>query len=217
MKIKICGMREPQNIKDVAALQPDYMGYIFYARSPRFAGKVTNHETLLTKTDNSIKTAVFVDEQIPEICRVQRIYQFGAVQLHGNETSEFCKNLRDQLPSGVQIFRAFGMADEFDFSKLITFQPFVDFFLFDTSTIEKGGSGKTFDWAILKNYHLDTPYWLSGGIGIEEIEQVLKTGFLSDTLYGIDLNSRLETEPGHKDISKVASIMKFRDACLNNE
>ena len=148
---------------------------------------------------------------------MQRIYQFGAVQLHGNETSEFCKNLRDQLPSGVQIFKAFGMADEFDFSKLITFQPFVDFFLFDTSTIEKGGSGKTFDWAILKNYHLDTPYWLSGGIGIEEIEQVLKTGFLSDTLYGIDLNSRLETEPGHKDISKVASIMKFRDACLNNE
>ena len=207
-------MLEPQNIIDVAGLQPDYMGYIFYARSPRFAGKVTNQESLLTKTGNSIKTAVFVDEQISEICRVQRLYKFGAVQLHGNETPEFCKSLRELLPPGVEIFKAFGMADEFDFSRLIAYQPFVDFFLFDTSTIEKGGSGKTFDWAMLKNYHLDTPYWLSGGIGIEEIERVLKTGFLSDTLYGIDLNSRLETEPGHKDIAKVASIMKLRDDCL---
>lgn len=207
-------MREPQNIQEVAALQPDYMGYIFYARSPRFAGKPSYHQSLLVPTGNAIKTAVFVDEQLPEICRIQRLYQFGAIQLHGNESADFCKQLREALPADVQIFKAFGMTDDFDFSRLSVYQPYIDFFLFDTSTREKGGSGKTFDWAILKNYTLDTPYWLSGGIGLDEIEEVLKTGFLSDTLYGIDLNSKLEIEPGHKDVAKVHKIMNLRDACL---
>ena len=214
MKIKICGMREAANITAVAGLNPDYLGYIFYKKSPRYAGGEEFCENLSLAAGSAVKTAVFVDEEISEICRIQQLYHFGAVQLHGNESPGFCAGLRALLPEGVQIFKAFGMKAGFDFTALDAFQPHIDFFLFDTSTAQKGGSGITFDWALLQDYHLLTPYWLSGGMGIAEIARALETGHLADTLYGFDLNSKLELKPGEKDVSKVRLIMQLRDAWL---
>lgn len=217
MKIKICGMRELENIREIAALRPDYLGYIFYGPSPRFAGSADYIDNAVLPLEGIIKTGVFVDEKQQEVIRLQQLMGFGAIQLHGKETPAYCRELRAMLPVHVQLIKAFGIQAEFDFPALELYAPEVDFFLFDTSTSMKGGSGQTFNWKLLDNYILDVPYWLSGGLGVEEIEELLKTGRLSPALYGFDLNSRLELGPGCKDVAKVRRILELRDAYLVNE
>ena len=147
MKIKVCGLRDADNIKAVAALEPDYMGFIFYNKTPRFVDDIAVE--MLDDIPTQInKTAVFVDESAKTISGLIDKYKFDFVQLHGNETPAFCKALRDQ----AIVIKAFGINNEFDFNQLTKYKNKVDLFLFDAKTDMYGGSGKTFDWNVLDKY-----------------------------------------------------------------
>ena len=202
LKLKICGMKQPENILNVAALNPDYLGFIFYERSPRnFSGDIPD-------IDPSIKkTGVFVDEEIDFVLEKAEKYKFRAIQLHGKESSEYCIKLRLALGSNnsVELIKVFSVMETFNFDELKTYEGNVDFFLFDTKGKSKGGNGITFNWELLKDYPSSTPFFLSGGIGQDELQKILKlyTYFnknnKSNLLYGVDVNSKFEVEAGLKD------------------
>ncbi|MHB1179700.1 MAG: phosphoribosylanthranilate isomerase [Daejeonella sp.] len=205
MIIKVCGMRDPANIKDLSELKPDYMGFIFYSDSKRFIGNAGAE--LLASVDSMVKRAgVFVNEAMDVIADKVLQYQLDAVQLHGEEAPEFCRSLRKflrnmQTEKHVEIIKAFGVSEEFDFDGLSAYEDFVDYFLFDTKTVLHGGSGVEFDWNLLKKYNGIKPYFLSGGLSHEHINMIK---LLKDTrLYGLDLNSRFEVEPGMKNIEML--------------
>ncbi|MES2455710.1 MAG: phosphoribosylanthranilate isomerase [Bacteroidota bacterium] len=195
-KLKVCGMRNPDNIQALAALKPDYMGFIFYDKSKRYAGSLS--ALFVNGLPAEIKrTGVFVDEEINEVLLSVQEYGLNALQLHGAETADYCRDLKALLP-GVEIIKAFGISEGFNFGSLAAYVSFVDYFLFDTQTPDHGGSGKTFNWKLLDEYNLDIPYFLSGGIGPESLDELTS---INDTrLYAIDVNSRFELEPGLKDI-----------------
>lgn len=198
MKIKVCGLKFPENVLQVAALQPDYVGFIFYPHSPRFVGYAPN--AALTELRLSAKkSGVFVDKDFSTIKSIIEIYKLDAVQLHGNELPEMCAALRKQ----VEVFKAFGVDESFDFNMLKPYENNVDYFLFDTKTTAHGGSGKAFNWQVLHNYKFETPFFISGGLNIENLEEVLK--FKHPAFVGVDLNSGFETEPGLKNIEKLAA------------
>jgi phosphoribosylanthranilate isomerase len=196
MKIKVCGLKYTDNIKAVEDLKPDYMGFIFYEKSPRFVSGL-NENFLDDIPTDIIKTGVFVNEHADAISKLIYKYKLDAIQLHGAEDPEFC----DLFKHEVQVIKAFGVDEDFDFSQLKAYQNNVNFFLFDTKTIAHGGSGKTFDWNVLKKYELNVPFLLSGGLSLENIEEIKKIDH--PMLYGVDLNSRFEISPGMKDINKL--------------
>jgi phosphoribosylanthranilate isomerase len=197
MIIKVCGMKFPENIQQVAAMQPDYLGLIFYAKSPRHAAALSAQELQMLLLSPK-KVGVFVNEELPKIQEIIKQYQLQAVQLHGNELPEICATLKNQ----VEVFKAFGVDEGFDFDQLKPYENVVDYFLFDTKTTAHGGSGKTFDWQILQNYQLKTPFFISGGLSNENLEEVLK--LKHPAFAGVDLNSRFEIEPGLKNIEKLS-------------
>lgn len=203
LKIKVCGMRYAANIAEIAELKPDYLGFIFYDKSPRFISAVSSE--LIKYVPSEIKTVgVFVDEELEIIIQKIDSLDLKAAQLHGNETPDFCKTLKDKFPN-VEIIKAFGIDENFDFSILENYVSVVDFFLFDTKTAAHGGSGKQFDWTILEKYNLQTPYFLSGGIDVEDVYTIKQ--ITDERLIAIDLNSRFETKPGLKNVTKTKSFI----------
>ena len=202
LKLKVCGLKFAVNIASVAALQPDYLGFIFYEQSPRFISDVSAE--LIKYVPLQIKTVgVFVNEELEIVKKKVNLYQLKAVQLHGNESVEYCNELKESFKS-VEVIKAFGVEEEFDFSVLNVYENVVDFFLFDTKTKAHGGSGKTFDWKILENYKLNMPYFLSGGINLEHAAAISK---IEDSrLYALDINSRFEIEAGVKDVHKIGEF-----------
>lgn len=191
MMIKVCGLRDPLNIERVAELNPDYMGFIFYPPSPRYVGNLPRE--VLSSVPRSIKrVGVFVDEQREIIYRAIDRYELDVVQLHGNETPQFCKTIgsRCGVIKATRVVEAPKYVDS------------VDYLLFDTPTPSYGGSGVPFDWSELNNYHCSTPFLLSGGIGPEHSEMIRKMG-----LFGVDINSRFETEPGIKNIELLKTFI----------
>lgn len=203
-------MKFPKNIQEVAALDPDYLGFIFYQDSPR------NFENEIPEIPSAIKkTGVFVDATIDFIIEKVEINNFKAVQLHGNELPEFCKELRSALPNPeIDLIKVFPIKEEFDFDRLIPYEGTVDYFLFDTKGKNKGGNGFSFNWEILKEYPSQTPFFLSGGIGPEDAEKVedfrrfLKKEGKENLLFAVDINSRFENEPGEK---KLEELRIFRE------
>lgn len=203
VKLKVCGMRLAANIAAVAALQPDYLGFIFYDQSPRLISDVSAE--LIKYVPATIKTVgVFVDEDLDVVKKKINLYQLKAVQLHGNESVEYCKTLRLAFDH-LEIIKAFGIDEDFDFSVLNAYQDAVDYFLFDTKTKAHGGSGKTFDWHVLSKYKLDKAYFLSGGIDMEHANAI--SAIDDSRLYAIDINSRFEIEPGLKDAAKIKEFI----------
>ena len=191
MKIKVCGMKYADNIREVAKLSPDFMGFIFYSKSKRYVGE----DFIIPEIHSSVKkVGVFVNDSIENIVKKVRTYKLDYVQLHGNESPEFCKSVRHT----TEIVKAFGIDEQFDFSLLNQYENTCEYFLFDTRTNEYGGSGKKFDWKILERYNGKTPYFLSGGIDSAE------TG--NTKPFAIDVNSKFETEPGVKDIAKLKKL-----------
>ncbi|KIO75633.1 N-(5'-phosphoribosyl)anthranilate isomerase [Pedobacter lusitanus] len=194
IKLKICGMRERGNIAEVVALQPDYIGFIFYPASKRFIGDLDPQ--LIKNIPATIKTTgVFVNEELEIVKNAIMKYDLKAVQLHGQESASYCQALKGT----TEVIKAFGIDADFDFSKLDDYEAQVDYFLFDTQTPDHGGSGKTFSWQLLGSYKNRKSYFLSGGIGIEQLaglEQIK-----DERLYAIDVNSRFEVSPGLKDIA----------------
>ena len=210
MKIKVCGLKYPENIQSVAELAPDYMGFIFYNKTPRYVGDIL-HDTVKLLPQTVIKTAVFVNESLPAINLLIENYGFNAVQLHGSESPEFCA----ELIGKAKVIKAFGLNKDFDFEQLKPYADHVDLFLFDTKTPIHGGSGKTFDWALLDQYRLDVPFFLSGGISPDNLEEVKK--IKHPQFYGVDLNSRFEVEPGLKDIEKLEKAFGMLKTFDTNE
>ncbi len=200
--VKICGMRQAENIKDVASLQPDFMGFIFYKASPRFVDKTTLKQSLTVLHGSTSKVAVFVNEKVEDV--VQTCLEFGikAVQLHGQETPAECDELRKK---GLTVIKAFPIGGAFDQNQLLPYVPFVDYFLFDTKTPSYGGSGKKFNWQLLKDYSLAVPYLLSGGIGPTDIDSIMEMKLPG--MVGIDANSHLELSSGIKDLGKTKELI----------
>ena len=197
MKFKICGMKYQDNIKSVAELQPDYLGFIFYEKSKR------NFDGIFPEINNEIiKTGVFVDESINFILKKIKEYQLKAVQLHGIESPEFCKEL---LKTQIEVIKVFSVDENFDFEILNNYEEVCDYFLFDTKGKERGGNGIAFDWNLLENYKSKKPYFLSGGLGLNEVEDLsnfFKTE-VSKYCYALDVNSKFEDKPGLKNIQKL--------------
>lgn len=201
MKLKICGMKYQDNIGQVAALQPDYLGFIFHEKSIRNFG-----ENDMPQIPHAIKkTGVFVDAELHEVIDKINFYHLHAVQLHGHESPEYCKQLKAY---NIEIIKAFSIDNHFNFNDLKPYEPFCDYFLFDTKGKLPGGNGYTFDWTILSQYHSTKPFFLSGGIGLNEVESLL--AFLetpeSKYCYAIDVNSKFETEPGFKGIEELKNF-----------
>ena len=205
MKIKVCGLREAGNIEAVAALKPDYMGFIWYAQSPRYVYRLPE-AILRSLPANIVKTAVFVNEHIDIVRALIHQFDFNAVQLHGQESPEYCAELKQE----VQVLKAFGLDEYFDFEQLKAYVGKVDYFLFDTKTEKHGGSGKIFNWDVLNEYTLDVPFFLSGGLSLDNLAEI--KNIKHPALYGVDLNSRFETAPGMKDIKKLEQAFDM----LNN-
>ncbi len=190
-------MKHAANIAAVAELHPDYMGFIFYEKSPRYISEVSSE--LIKYVPHEIKTVgVFVDEAIENVSAAVAKHHLKAVQLHGKESIDFCREIKQ---TGVEVIKAFGVHPDFDFAALEAYEPVVDYFLFDTQTPAHGGSGKVFEWALLNNYQLSKPYFLSGGIDLRHVDQI--KDIKDDRLYSVDINSKFELEPGLKDISKL--------------
>lgn len=195
-------MRDPENLQQLAALGLDYIGFIFYGPSKRF---VADMDPQLTKQlPAGIKpTGVFVDQSLEEVMALTQQYGLAAVQLHGKESPEYCRIIKEQFHN-IEVIKAFGVNEQFNFDVLSTYQGVVDYFLFDTQTEGHGGSGKTFDWTMLENYHLEVPYFLSGGIGIEQLPMI--KAIADPRLHAVDVNSRFETVPAMKDIELLTTF-----------
>ncbi len=201
--IKICGMREPENILAAAQLKPDMMGFIFYPASPRFAGELLKAEVLAELASEIKKTGVFVNAGINEISDKVEKYSLDAVQLHGVETPELCRQVKEK---GVKVIKAFSISENNSFENCSAYRECTDFFLFDTMTKNHGGSGQQFDWALLDSYDAGHPYFLSGGISHLDAGRI--AGINYDSFHGIDLNSRFEIKPGLKDIEKLKKFIE---------
>ena len=203
MKLKVCGMKYQDNIQEVATLQPDYLGFIFYEQSARHFDA---HR--IPEISNTIKkTGVFVDADLDFVIKKISKHNLKAVQLHGNETPEYCKQLRGK---NIEIIKVFSIKNEFDFSVLKLYDDIVDYFLFDTKGKLPGGNGYVFDWTILNNYPSTIPFFLSGGIGLSQIDDINKfqKSEASKYCYALDVNSKFEIEPGFKN---VKDLKKFKN------
>ena len=204
VKLKICGMKETENITEISALQPDYLGFIFWEKSKRNM----TLDAIPELPETIKKVGVFVDASIQEIAAKINQYQLDVIQLHGNESVIFCRNVKKL---GVEVIKVFSMNSNFNFSLVKEYVLAVDYFLFDAKGKLPGGNGITFDWNVLENYHFNVPYFLSGGIGTTEIDGIKE--FLespaANKCYGIDVNSRFEKKPGIKNIIKLQKFKKL--------
>ena len=198
MKLKVCGMREPENIKALSALTPDYMGFIFWAPSSRYV------ETTTIELPSAIKkTGVFVDASVDYIQSMVLQHKLQAVQLHGEETPQYCALVQD---FSVEVIKAFSIKDSFDFSQLDPYETSSDFFLFDTKGELPGGNGYGFDWSLLTNYPFQKPFFLSGGIGLEHTPQIKALLNTDLPLHAIDVNSKFELAPALKNIDALTQF-----------
>ena len=197
-------MKYPEIIKEISTLNPDYLGF----KKKKKSSRNMNLETISEIPKSTKKVGVFVNASIQDIISKVNQYQLNVVQLHGNESVTYCKNVRKL---GVEVIKVFSISDTFDFSTIKEYVLFIDYFLFDTKGKLPGGNGITFDWNILDNYHYNTPYFLSGGIGITEIDglkEFLKSS-AAKKCYGIDVNSRFEKKPGTKNKIKLQKFKKL--------
>ena len=204
MRLKICGMREAENIRQLLALQPDYMGFIFYEKSSRFVGEELEEELLKSFQFTTRKVGVFVNPTVAYILEMYKKYELDYVQLHGEELPDFCKHLKHK---GVNIIKAFSVDEDFNFGKLQNFKPYCDFFLFDTKGEKRGGNGTSFDWSILNKYDNEKPFFLAGGIDLENVHNALEIKGLK--IHSLDVNSKFEISPALKDINKIEELMSI--------
>lgn len=200
LKIKVCGMKHQQNVDELINLGVDYLGNIFFDKSPRSIG--SSGVKLQVKPVK--KVGVFVKESIETIKEKTLVHQFDTIQLHGVDSNDICKAAKGL---GVEVWRVCPITDDFDFSELQNF-PDADFFLFDTKTDKHGGSGKKFDWSLLDRIDKESPkkYFLAGGIGPGDAQEIKSLNLKN--LYGLDLNSQFEVEPGLKDVELLKEFLK---------
>lgn len=201
VRLKVCGMARPDNLRAVAALRPDFLGFIFYPKSRRYAAPTLTPAAAATVPAGIQKVGVFVDEDTAVIQERIAEYDLQAVQLHGSETPETCGLLR---ATGVAVIKAFAVGERFDFERLRPYLGVVDYFLFDTAGTQPGGNGTAFNWQLLESYTLPVPYFLAGGLALEHAAALRNLRLPG--LFALDLNSRFETEPGVKDAAQLQQM-----------
>ena len=219
-------MKYVENIQQVAELQPDYLGFIFYEKSKR------NFEGIIPDFSNTIKkTGVFVNEHLEIVISLIEEYRLDAIQLHGDESVVYVAELKKHLAerralfieenktikkrknqhyiskNKIEIIKVFGIKDSFNFEDLLPYLEVVDYFLFDTKGKERGGNGTKFEWSVLKDYPFDNPFFLSGGIGLEDVDEVKKILGSNLPIYALDVNSKFESKPG---VKKIEELKKFK-------
>jgi len=207
IKLKVCGLRLPDNIDEVVELNPDFVGFIFHVRSARYIGSYLD-PAYARMLDGVRKIGVFVNEEEDFIQDAIDRYGLHGVQLHGDESPELCRQMKR---SGVMVIKVFSVQDDFDFDCLRPYEDGVDYFLFDTKVKGKlGGTGQRFDWSILDAYDSSVPFFLSGGLSLDNAEEVLRMGL--PQLAGLDVNSKFEDKPGLKNIAKLAQLKEIMEA-----
>ena len=205
MKLKVCGMRSLENIRNLAKINPEYMGFIFWKHSKRFVSNSTPD-----LGEGIKKVGVFVNASSEYIKKCIKDHKLKAVQLHGNESPKKCDELKK---IDVEVIKAFAIKNKFDFSELENYESVCDYFLFDTEGLLPGGNGLHFDWTVLKNYTCEKPFFLSGGIGPDDSLAIASIIKLNLPLYAIDVNSKFEIEPGLKNID---IIKEFKSKLYND-
>jgi len=212
-QVKVCGMREPGNIKAVAKMPIQYMGFIFYGKSSRFVGNtglsdwLANHTDIL---DGIHRVGVFVNAELDDILNQVHDFALDYVQLHGTESPEYCAELTNlwsfSSVRSAKLIRAFSVDESFDFSVTAAYEPYTELFIFDTKGAGYGGTGRQFDWSLLQQYHGTKSFLLSGGIQPDSVEAIQQVNH--PQMIGIDINSGFEKEPAVKDPSAIASFIE---------
>ncbi|MEZ4962754.1 MAG: phosphoribosylanthranilate isomerase [Saprospiraceae bacterium] len=222
MKLKICGLKHPDNARQLLTLAPDYLGFIFYKKSPRYVGEPADLDWVKNLPGPTQKVGVFVNEDVEIMKKTAELLDLQVIQLHGEEPPEVCRFLKEE---GLEVWKVFGVDEDFDFGKTKPYAGVADKFLFDTKGKNRGGNGVAFDWSLLGKYEGETPFVLSGGIGplpltpkgeptdfqVSELRKLWRSdnraseGSTSGVrgLTVLDINSRFETEPGLKDFNLV--------------
>jgi phosphoribosylanthranilate isomerase len=203
IRIKVCGMSDPLNVSGIAQINPDYIGFIFYKGSPRYIGPEPDLRLFSCVPESIKKAGVFFNENDRKILEFSAQAGLEIIQLHGNESPEYCEQLRT---SGLTIIKAFNINNEFNFESLNPYRENCDYFLFDTKSDKPGGSGKKFDWEKLEEYAINKPFFLSGGIGPEDADRI--KSIKNKQFFAVDLNSRFEITSGVKDIGLVKTFIK---------
>ncbi|WP_425637400.1 phosphoribosylanthranilate isomerase [Algoriphagus yeomjeoni] len=202
MKIKVCGMRDPENIQHlIDVVKPDWIGLIFYSKSKRYVS--ADLAELFPETDIA-KVGVFVNETIEFVLSKIDEFSLSVIQLHGNESPEYVRELK--LKTGKKLWKVVSVGDSIDWETLRDYVGLVENFLFDTATPNHGGSGKRFNWQILESYPFETGFLLSGGIDEESASEILSLAGKMPQMVGVDLNSKFEYAPGLKNIEKLKSF-----------
>ncbi|MCC6221391.1 MAG: phosphoribosylanthranilate isomerase [Deltaproteobacteria bacterium] len=208
LQIKVCGMRDRQNIQEIASLRPDYMGFIFYPESSRYCGAVLDPEVVRQIAFSVGTVGVFVGDELEKVIDTVTHFGMNMVQLHGAETPEYCENLKLAKPE-LGLIKAFGIDGDEIPPSVSDYADVADYFLFDTRTASVGGSGKKFDWDVLRSYRGETPFFLAGGIGdASDVAKIRQLRWKLPRLLGIDINSRVEQEVGIKSVKKVREIIE---------
>ena len=207
-QLKVCGLTKMDQIQELISLNTNFLGFIFYDRSPRF---VLNHLSLeeISEINHQGKVGVFVNETVEKISEISEKAKLNFIQLHGDEDEEFVKKLRLSLSKNIKIIKVIRIGNQsFDeLQKTINQQPStVNYLLFDTDSKTFGGTGKTFDWQILNEIEIPIPYFLSGGISLENIHQL---STINQQPLALDINSKFETEPGSKDLEKIKNFTQI--------
>ena len=210
IKLKVCGLTKLDQIVELVQMNIDFLGFIFYEKSPRY---VLNALTLneIKSIQHRGKVGVFVNENIPTILEISEKAGLNYIQLHGDENEDFIIELRQNLKEEVKIIKVFRIPiviprneeSQRFFTSLLAVQNDIDYVLFDTDSKSFGGTGKTFDWQILNELEINIPYFLSGGISEENIENIKQ---LELQPFALDINSKVEIEPGNKNINKIKIV-----------
>lgn len=215
MQLKICGLKHPANVHQLLTLEPNYIGFIFYKKSPRYVGEVADLAWVRQLPGPTKKVGVFVNEAVEVVKNTAETLGLQVVQLHGDESPKVCNTLK---MSGLEVWKAFGVDEDFDFEKTAVYADCCDKFLFDTKGKNRGGNGVAFDWGLLEKYEGVTPFVLSGGIGSMSFRAASPSplgrrpeGLRQDGLKAIlpsvlDINSRFEIEPGLKDFELIKTF-----------
>ncbi len=199
IKIKICGMVHPVNILEVAALRPDYMGFIFFNGSPRYVDKVFFIPDTFPKAVKRV--GVFVNAKTEDMVTLATRHHLDYLQLHGNELPGQCDFLKQ---AGMRVIKAFSISGTFDFSTLTDYETVADYFLFDAAGRQYGGTGNRFDWGLLRQYHQRVPFFLSGGISSDNVSQWKTLSGMN--IHALDINSGVEDSPGIKNIESIGEL-----------
>jgi len=204
MVVKVCGLRDPDNLAEVVDAKPDMVGFIFYSQSPRYVDEAAAKALNSVSVGNAQRVGVFVDSDLRHIEQMGVHFGLHAVQLHGTESPTLCYQLQKM---GLTVIKAFRVEEKFSFAEVEPYVGSCSFFLFDAAGSSAGGNGVTFRWSLLENYTANVPFLLSGGIDEQHLSSIKTLNH--PMLHGVDINSRFEVVPGVKDVPRVKKFIEM--------